>query len=154
MVQATDDIFTNMALAWEAQITHDRANRELARLVMDVDPSLRLVWDNKDKSFWVGKVRTVAGADLLVPIFSVGDNPLPTDVVNEINSRRLTGRSREVARNRYRQLQLEQKRNDQALADKFLPNYGEYSWRVMQADDNWTRHSLMQDMRAEIRRSR
>jgi len=154
MAFVSDDVFTTMAIRWEGRITSDRTSHELSRLVKDIDPNLRLVWDNVDSQFWVGKVRVVAGTDLLIPLFPVGDNPLPTELTQEIRGRDLRGRSKEVAKVRYKQIQKQ--RDDEATerAKTFYPNLGEYSWAIMQRDDEWSRRSLMQDMRAEIRRNR
>lgn len=154
MATATDDVFTNLALSWEGRVTRDRCDSGLSRLVQEYDPSLRLVWDNCDQTFWVGKVRVVAGTDLLVPLFSLGFNPLPSEVEQELRSRNLRGRSKEVAAARLARMKMEQKKADEDAQEKFLPNYGEYHARLAQCDDCGTQDRLMEDMRLEVRRNR
>jgi len=150
----TDDVFTSLALLWEGRVTFDRYDTEIAALVRRTDPSLRLAWDNVDGVYWIGKIRTVAGTDLLVPLFPIGDHPLPSEVVEEIQSRDLRGRSKEVAKARMARMLKEQKDRDEESCQKFLPNFGEYSARIMQCDDTMTQDQLMLDMQKEVRRNR
>lgn len=149
------DTFGESAAAFKKVCSPSRDLPEIRKALKRYDPALGLQWVPGEGTFYVTvMVRrgcgTVTGDGWEYPLFKVGPNPGEDEVMDKVRSR--DHRAKERGAEHRKAYDAMEKRQEE-MCKRALPNFGEYTSRLLACDNPWTARMLAEEMRRERTRA-